>query len=82
MIPKGPPHIKHVPAEYSIGQWVNLNCTSEPSRPPARLTWIVNNAEVGIFIALINLKITYCYKESPLYYSIKKVFTICRLKMI
>ena len=60
MIPKGPPHIKHVPAEYSIGQWVNLNCTSEPSRPPARLTWIVNNAEVGIFIALINLKITCC----------------------
>ena len=67
MIPKGPPHIKSVPAEYSIGQWVNLNCTSEPSRPPARLTWIVNNAEVGIFIAHIHLKLLIVCKESPLY---------------
>ena len=49
VIPKGPPHIKHVPAEFSIGQWVNLNCTSDPSRPPARLTWIVNHAEVETF---------------------------------
>ena len=65
MIPKGPPHIKSVPAEYSIGQWVNLNCTSEPSRPPARLTWIVNNAEVSISIAHIHLKSIIVYKESP-----------------
>ena len=49
VIPKGPPHIKDVPAEFSIGQWVNLNCTSDPSRPPARLTWIVNHAEVETF---------------------------------
>ena len=31
------------------GDWLNLNCTSEPSRPPTRLTWFVNGVEVIFF---------------------------------
>jgi len=29
------------------GDWLNLNCTSEPSRPPTRLTWFVNGLEAS-----------------------------------
>merc|ERR1712150_199630 len=45
VVPKRPPQITNVPAEFSIGQWVHLNCTSDPSHPPARLTWNVNGQE-------------------------------------
>ena len=51
--PKGPPYITNVPAEFSIGQWVNLNCTSKPSRPAARVTWFVNGVEVRVLTIVL-----------------------------
>ena len=46
-VPTGPPVIADAEtAFFKIGDWLNLNCTSRPSRPPTRLTWLVNGIEV------------------------------------
>ena len=66
VVPKGPPYITNVPSEFGLGQWVNLNCSSEPSRPPARLMWIMNGQEVKIpfFIQLRYHTIQYFFMPS------------------
>lgn len=51
VIPKGRPQIEDMVAPkgggflYKPGDWLSLNCTSQPSRPPTRLTWFVNGRE-------------------------------------
>ena len=46
-MPKGPPVIANIDQVFfKLGDWLNLNCTSKPSRPPTRLTWLVNGVEV------------------------------------
>ena len=53
VIPKGRPQIEDMVAPkgggflYKPGDWLSLNCTSQPSRPPTRLTWFVNGREVS-----------------------------------
>ena len=47
VVPKGPPVIANIDQVFfKLGDWLNLNCTSKPSRPPTRLTWLVNGVEV------------------------------------
>lgn len=45
VLPKAGPKITS-PGHYHPGDWVNLNCTTEQSNPPVRLTWFVNGREV------------------------------------
>ena len=49
VIPKKPPKISGIPKShyFELGEWVNLNCSSSPSKPPARLTWFVNGKVVS-----------------------------------
>ena len=53
-VPTNAPQIKDSLSEanrgllYKPGDWLNLNCTSQPSRPPIRLTWFVNGREVSV----------------------------------
>lgn len=35
---------------YSIGSYVEVNCTSSPSHPPARMAWYINGAKVRLFL--------------------------------
>ena len=46
--PKTAPLVENPPAPpyYSIGDWVNLNCSSGGAVPAARLTWFVNRKQV------------------------------------
>ena len=47
VVPKGPPVIANADQVFfKVGDWLNLNCTSQASRPPTRLTWLVNGVEV------------------------------------
>ena len=43
---------------YKPGDWLNLNCTSQPSRPPIRLTWFVNGREVSVSLVCMSIKAT------------------------
>ena len=46
-VPKGPPLVTDVHQVFvQPGDWLSLNCTVAPSRPPTRLTWLVNGREV------------------------------------
>ena len=46
--PKSAPLVEDPPESlYSIGDWVNLNCTSGGAQPPTRLTWFVNRKQVN-----------------------------------
>jgi len=48
IVPKGPPVIANIDQVFfKLGDWLNLNCTSKPSRPPTRLTWLVNGVEAS-----------------------------------
>ena len=49
VIPKKPPKISGILKShyFELGEWVNLNCSSSPSKPPARLTWFVNGKVVS-----------------------------------
>ncbi|XP_046388022.1 uncharacterized protein LOC124157390 [Ischnura elegans] len=41
--PKTPPSIKGIKARYRVGEILNVTCASQPSRPPANLTWVIND---------------------------------------
>lgn len=45
--PKTAPRLENTPPDplYSIGDWVNLNCSSGDSLPATRLTWFVNRKQ-------------------------------------
>lgn len=46
-VPSKPPFVPNVQRVFvKPGDWLSLNCTSEPSRPPVRLDWLVNGQEV------------------------------------
>lgn len=45
VVPTKRPLVKKVPAHFSPGDWLHLNCTAGPARPPIRLTWFVNGRE-------------------------------------
>ncbi len=47
VVPELPPQVSRLPASFSPGDWLHLNCTSGRSNPGARLTWIVNGKEAG-----------------------------------
>ena len=53
VLPQKPPKVTRFPADFAPGSWLNLNCTSGPSIPPPRLTWLVNGKEVhGVHLDL------------------------------
>uniref|UniRef100_A0A182VUG9 Ig-like domain-containing protein n=1 Tax=Anopheles minimus TaxID=112268 RepID=A0A182VUG9_9DIPT len=45
-VPKHVPSIHGMRSRYRIGDIVRGNCTSHNSRPPANLTWHINEAQV------------------------------------
>ena len=63
-VPTNAPQIKDSLSEanrgllYKPGDWLNLNCTSQPSRPPIRLTWFVNGREVSVSLVCMSIKAT------------------------
>ena len=65
-VPTNAPQIKDSLSEanrgllYKPGDWLNLNCTSQPSRPPIRLTWFVNGREVSVSLACMSIKAKLC----------------------
>ncbi|XP_063884021.1 uncharacterized protein LOC135113030 [Scylla paramamosain] len=46
-IPKEPPSIQEAQSQYRVGQRVQLACLSPPSRPPASLTWYINDRQAA-----------------------------------
>ena len=47
-VPSKPPFVPSVQRVFvKPGDWLSLNCTSEPSRPPVRLDWFVNGQEAS-----------------------------------
>ncbi|KAG8234404.1 hypothetical protein J437_LFUL012789 [Ladona fulva] len=44
-LPKTRPSIAGVKPRYRVGETISGNCSSPPSRPPANLTWLLNNKE-------------------------------------
>ncbi|XP_045106788.1 uncharacterized protein LOC123501824 [Portunus trituberculatus] len=46
-IPKEPPTIQGAQSLYRVGQKVQLACLSPPSRPPATLTWYINDRQAA-----------------------------------
>ena len=62
VVPKEAPKVDTTPEFVEPGDWLNINCTSNPSRPPVRLTWFVNGREVNVpdkikFYSAANIKI-------------------------
>ena len=47
-VPKRNPRITGQKSRYSVGEVVDLNCTSNASLPEAELSWYVNSVEVRI----------------------------------
>ena len=45
-VPKRNPYITGQKSRYSVGEVVDLNCTSNASLPEAELSWYVNSVEV------------------------------------
>ena len=48
VVPKEGPKVTELPADFTPGSWLNLNCTAGPSIPPPILTWFFNGKEVRI----------------------------------
>ena len=46
VVPEEGPKVTKLPADFTPGSWLNLNCSAGPSIPPPRLTWFVNGKEV------------------------------------
>ena len=46
-VPKRNPYITGQKSRYSVGEVVDLNCTSNASIPEAELSWYVNSVEVS-----------------------------------
>ncbi|XP_074098381.1 uncharacterized protein LOC141527037 [Cotesia typhae] len=46
VMPSNTPKITGKEAFYASGDILSLNCTSEKSYPPAKITWYINNVEV------------------------------------
>ncbi|KAH0546031.1 hypothetical protein KQX54_005920 [Cotesia glomerata] len=46
VMPSNTPKITGKEAFYASGDILSLNCTSEKSHPPAKITWYINNVEV------------------------------------
>ncbi|KAL7639112.1 UNVERIFIED_CONTAM: hypothetical protein RMT77_010646 [Armadillidium vulgare] len=44
-MPKAKPKIYGANKQYHLGDPVKLTCVSEPSKPSAKLTWLINNIE-------------------------------------
>lgn len=42
----GDPEIKLRKASYAVGDVLELNCTSQPARPPPAVTWLLNGKQV------------------------------------
>uniref|UniRef100_A0A8D8WKB8 Ig-like domain-containing protein n=1 Tax=Cacopsylla melanoneura TaxID=428564 RepID=A0A8D8WKB8_9HEMI len=45
-VPKSPPRISGTAKVYHVGDDINLNCSSSPSHPPAKLRWFINDEEI------------------------------------
>ncbi|XP_050294116.1 uncharacterized protein LOC126734502 isoform X2 [Anthonomus grandis grandis] len=58
-LPEEDPIITGVKDEYSIGDEINLNCTSGKSRPPSMLHWYINEQQIQKPEALIQYPIEY-----------------------
>ena len=46
------------PRGHKVGEWMNLNCTSPNSKPPAKLKWYINNEIVSVVNAMRNIFVT------------------------
>ena len=50
VLPKDGPKITGGKDRYSVGDTVNVNCTSKASKPAADIQWIINGKEVKVVI--------------------------------
>ena len=48
VLPATPPVIMGGELEYSIGDFLHLNCSSFESKPAADLSWFINDKKVNI----------------------------------
>ena len=48
VLPKDGPKITGGKDRYSVGDTVNVNCTSKASKPAADIQWIINGKPVSI----------------------------------
>ena len=60
-IPEEKPTIFGTQHEYKIGDTARLTCVSAPSRPPAILSWYINDKMVSIVLSRYSLCPCYCY---------------------
>nr|XP_053628038.1 uncharacterized protein LOC128685497 [Cherax quadricarinatus] len=44
-IPENDPHISGIHTKYHVGDVVQVNCTSSPSKPAASLMWYINDKQ-------------------------------------
>ena len=52
VLPKDGPKITGGKDRYSVGDTVNVNCTSKASKPAADIQWIINGKAVRIDIKI------------------------------
>ncbi|KAK2727280.1 cytotoxic and regulatory T-cell molecule-like isoform X2 [Artemia franciscana] len=45
VLPQGKPSITGGQSKYQVGDYVDINCTSAPSKPPAILNWYINGKQ-------------------------------------
>ncbi|KAK9503211.1 hypothetical protein O3M35_011829 [Rhynocoris fuscipes] len=43
------PHISFGKPTYTVGEWLQVNCTSGPARPTPDVTWLINGKQVRLF---------------------------------
>jgi hypothetical protein len=48
-VPAFKPKITNINQKYRIGEVLNVNCTSENSKPSSNLTWLIDDNVVSIF---------------------------------
>ena len=57
-VPRRNPYIVGQKSRYSLGEVVDLNCTSNASLPAAELSWYVNSKEVRIIPNVLAIILT------------------------
>ena len=48
---------------YTLGDWVDLNCTCFETYPAASIRWFINGKEVNSYIIHSNYTRTYCFND-------------------
>lgn len=46
------PRITFRKPEYTVGDWLQVNCTSASARPTPDVTWLLNGKKVSNFIQI------------------------------